>query len=129
MSAKPPKKIDFIRAAIKKWLKPLGLLWWHINIHFYDDPNEVLRIFGDRGENRACFAITTVDWQYGTATIEFNLLAAEGMQPDHIEEAVVHELCHILVNEMREGEIHHEERVVTSLQRAFFWVLEDRNLR
>jgi len=44
------------------------------------------------------------------------------MDGDEIERAVVHELCHILVNEMREDEIHHEERVVTGLQKAFMWV-------
>jgi predicted metallopeptidase len=36
-----------------------------------------------------------------------------------------HELCHILVNEMREGDISHEERVVTGLTKAFLWTAAD----
>ena len=37
------------------------------------------------------------------------------------------ELCHALVNEMREQGIDHEERVVTMLSKAFMWVRSLRN--
>jgi predicted SprT family Zn-dependent metalloprotease len=66
----------------------------------------------------------TAHWMYLTARIQVNLLALEYIDNDDLEDVAVHELCHILVNEMREGELHHEERVVTWLTKAFFWVEE-----
>jgi len=128
MSAKrkPKTKGELVKDYFTKWLTPLGLLWWSVKVSYYDDPNEVLQIFGDPGENRAVFAHTTVDWKYSIAWIQVNLLAVNITPEEDLEEAVVHELVHILVNEMREGEMHHEERVVTGLQKAFIWVSQEK---
>lgn len=111
-----------VKAAFDKWLKPLGLLWWDVTINFHDNPGDVVRIFRDPGEDNTVAAKTYVSWIYATATIEVNLPAFEGLTQEEIERIVVHECCHILVAEMREGKIHHEERVVTGLTKAFFWV-------
>src|SRR3990167_8555790 len=116
------KKEKLVKSYFKKWMRSLGLLWWSITIHYYDDPDSILEIFKSQDEGRVIFARTMVDWKYAQATIQVNLLAMKTMDGDEIERAVVHELCHILVNEMREDEIHHEERVVTGLQKAFMWV-------
>jgi hypothetical protein len=113
---------DMIKAAFKKWLKPLGLLWWEIDIHFIEDPAAVVKTFRDPGEDFNVCAVTYTKWQYASASIDVNVPAFAGLDPDKIERIVVHECCHVLVNEMREGEIHHEERVVTQLTKAFFWV-------
>ena len=45
-----------------------------------------------------------------------------GMSNEELERTVVHELVHALVNELREGGIDHEERVVTTLTKAVLWV-------
>lgn len=68
-------------------------------------------------------------WFYKTAEIDFNCLNLHDLTTVEIERTVLHELCHLLVNEMREwggkyGEreeawSHHEERVVTDLSMAF----------
>ena len=68
-------------------------------------------------------------WFYKTAEIDFNCMDLHDLATVEIERTVLHELCHLLVNEMREwggkyGErteawSHHEERVVTDLSMAF----------
>lgn len=115
--------IQKIRFYIDKWLKPLGLLWWKVDIAFIDDPKELNQKEFYRDDD-IVLARTFADWRYGTATIYFNVPAFEELSQTDIEMAVVHELVHILVNEMREGELHHEERVVTGLTKAFLWTIE-----
>jgi hypothetical protein len=116
-------KQDEIKAYFEKWTKPLGLLWWTVDILFYDNPSEILRQFTVNAEETT-LARTYADWRYGTAKICINLPAFENLDAKEIERTVIHELVHILVNEMREGEIHHEERVVTGLTKAFEWTLK-----
>lgn len=118
---------DHIKAMFSKWLKPLGLLWWKIDVRYYELPSEVIHRFGNE-EERIIAARTFADWRYGEATIDINLLAFMDMTVEEIERAIVHECMHILVNEMREGEIHHEERVVTTLTKAIFWTSTIENL-
>jgi hypothetical protein len=112
---------DLIKAAFAKWLKPMGLLWWDVKINLYDDPEEIAERFRDPGDDEVVAAVTYVKWQYASASIDINVPAFAGLDQDKIERIVVHECCHILVNEMREGDLHHEERVVTQLTKAFFW--------
>lgn len=111
-----------VKRAFDKWLKPLGLLWWDIKIHFYSDPIEVAKRFRKPDEDFTVAAKTYVSWMYSEASIDVNLPAFKGLDQEEIERIIVHECCHILVAEAREGEIHHEERVVTQLTKAFFWV-------
>jgi hypothetical protein len=112
-----------IKQYIDKWLKPLGLLWWKIDIIYLDDPKELSEkeFFCD---GNITLGRAYVNWQYGSATVYFNVPGFEGLNDEDIEMAVVHELVHILVNEMREEEMHHEERVVTGLTKAFIWTKE-----
>lgn len=111
---------DTIRKYIDAWMRPLGLLWWEVKVNYYDDPETVLDKFGN--DDAVVLARTTTYWEYGTATIDFNLIGIQQLDNEgEVEMMVVHELCHILVSEMREGEIHHEERVVTGLTKAFMW--------
>jgi hypothetical protein len=114
---------DLIRAAFEKWVTRLGLGWWRVDVVYYDDPTEIVSRFReDGGGQRIIAAHVTADWRYAEACISVNLPAWVEMSEDQIERAVVHELMHVLVNEMREGEMHHEERVVTQLTKAVFWV-------
>ena len=112
-------KRELVKGYVDKWLQPLGLLWWKVEIIYYDDPMEIARRFveGDGISRGTCNA----DWRYGTATVRLNLPALAEHSDNDIEMIVVHELVHILVNEMREEGIDHEERVVTGLTKAFLW--------
>jgi len=108
------------------WQLRLGLKWWVIDLCFHRDPATIIERFSNPGDGEGVtLAMTTVRWQYLTATIEFNLPSWKGLSEKSIEHHILHELCHILVNEMREGEIHHEERVVTGLTDAFLWTEEN----
>lgn len=114
-------KHDLIKAAFAKWMPRLGLAWWDIDIVYYDDPYEILNRFRIPDDGGMVPANVTTYWMYGTAKISINLPAFAEIEPDEIESIAVHELCHILVAEMREPEMHHEERVVTGLTKAFLW--------
>lgn len=117
MSDKQP----VIKQAFNKWVERLGLSWWEITVRYYDDPQEIVVRFKS-DDDKLVLARTYADWRYGTGTIDVNLPAWGELSDSEIERTVVHELIHILLNEIREGEMHHEERVVTSLTKAVFWV-------
>lgn len=115
---------EVIRAAFEKWVNCLGLAWWEIQIAYYDDPGEIVRQFRQADNGDVVAAFVDANWMYAEATICINLPLFAEMTDEKIERIVVHELMHILVNEMREGEIHHEERVVTQLTKAIFWTVK-----
>lgn len=114
-------KQDQIKAAFDKWVTPLGLGWWRVDVLYYDDPKEILRLFTVNDEETT-LARVYASWEYMQAKVCINLPSFDELEDGEIERAVLHELVHILVNEMREGEMHHEERVVSSLTKAFIWV-------
>lgn len=66
-----------------------------------------------------CAATCTASWEYRQAQITFNMPLLAAKKEEEIEEIIVHEMVHVLVNEMREKGIKHEERVVTELTWAF----------
>jgi len=121
-------KLKYIRKLFDKWTYRLGLRWWSLCLVYKEDPQDIIETFG-HVENSIVIAKTFCDWRYGTATIYFNLPKLKQMSKEDIEHVIIHELCHILVNEMREGEIHHEERVVTGLTKAFLWTEKDTESR
>lgn len=114
--------LELIKAAFAKWIPRLGLAWWDIDIAYYDDPKEIIGRFRIIESGEIVPATVTAQWMYADAKISINLPVFDEIEPALIERIIVHELCHILVNEMREDDIHHEERVVTGLTKAFFWV-------
>lgn len=119
-----PAKFDLVKAAFAKWIPRLGLAWWDLEIVYYDDPQEIINRFRIIESGEMVPATVIAQWMYADAKICINLPAFEHIEDEDIERVVVHELCHILVNEMREPELHHEERVVTQLTKAFFWVAD-----
>jgi len=118
------KGSKLVKKYLRLWSYRLGLRWWKIDIVFYDDPNAILEHFGG-DTNITVLAVTYAEWKYCTGKILINLPYVCKLNALEIEGTVLHELCHLLLNEMREGEIHHEERVASTLQRAFFWTTED----
>lgn len=119
-----PTTQELLRSSFEMWIKALGLAWWDIKIEWYTDPAEIVRVFGTPGETKMVACFCTALWEYGEARIEVNVSAFDGKTREEVDRIVVHELMHILVNEMREKGIKHEERVVTNLTKAFFWALE-----
>jgi hypothetical protein len=92
------------------------------------------------GEHLTIGAEAWSSWRYLMATIKFFLPAIKDIvtdksyppedRADRLEKLVLHEVCHVLVNEMafdptdkdKEGAYDHEERVVEMLARAIIAV-------
>jgi hypothetical protein len=113
MKEKKIKKI--IEEKSRWWIHYLGLGFWEVHLLF----SNVIR------EDRWGFtthADTSVDWKYLKFTVTFYLKTLTNLTKDDLENMVVHELMHVFLNEMRESGIDHEERVASSLQKAFSWV-------
>lgn len=117
-----------VRALADKWIGPLGLKWWRVELDF--DRAGFERSEEMRAGNQFCLMRCYVMWQYLTATIEVNAPECAELTDERLEETFVHELAHIFLHEMRaigerrEGWLDHEERVATQLGRAFIWLRE-----
>lgn len=92
-------------------------------MHWHSKPKDVIQRFQTPNNDDVVAAKMYVDWKYGTADLHINLPAFKGRKQWKIDRIIVHELVHALVNEMRYEGIEHEERVVTSLTKAFFWTV------
>ena len=117
-------KLEQIKKLCNTWIYRLGLKWWEVTLNFVTDKTEAYKMFGYDQES-IVMARSYPDWRYMTCTIYFNIPAMKSKTEDEIEKIIIHELCHALVNEMREGHIDHEERVVTTLTKAFLWTEAD----
>lgn len=111
-----------LRKLAEKWIGPLGLKWWTIEHRYHDDQEAFLKENGDRVLMFVC-----ADWRYRTASIDVNLVLVADRSAAQLEKDYVHELMHILLNEMRmtcvEPDFHeHEERVAQTLADAILWV-------
>lgn len=105
-----------------KWLDELGLNWWSTRFQWHRESP-----VAEHNEGvRFCIACRChADWQYLEATIQVYLPELEDLTDERIERIMVHEFCHMLVNELRDVSddwLKHEERVCTTLATAFLWV-------
>jgi hypothetical protein len=117
---------DRCRALFDAWMTRLGLKWYAVEVRYYDK-RKAYRAATGASPNGAM--IVTTDWKYMRATVSVCVPAVRGLDDDELERAVVHELCHVLVAEMRgvdeprtAEQMAHEERVVSMLTKAFMWV-------
>ena len=117
-------KLKKIRKACETWTYRLGLKWWEIEFNFVTDKAEAYKMFGYDQES-VVMARSYPDWRYMTCTIYLNIPAMKSKEAWEVEKIIIHELCHALVNEMREDGLDHEERVVTGLTKAFLWTEAD----
>lgn len=114
-----------IQALVKKWIKPLGLNTWRVEVKYCRAGIE--GDAADIAESREVIAKCYAKWQYLTALIEFNMLEVFALSDADLEETFVHECMHVFVNEMRMWDedhhgIDHEERVVSQLTSAMLGV-------
>lgn len=112
------KTIKLCKKSFEWWIKWLGLLWWHVEVVYFTNKKAIKKNFRSKDVVMVCHA----NWMYMQATIFVNVPKAQTLEDDDVEATVVHELVHVLVNEMRAEGIDHEERVVTGLTKAFQWV-------
>lgn len=107
-----------VNTLLKEWIfKLIPLRDWQIVAVFSDDKEAT-----PFGYEAGAFADAV--WYYRRATITFIMPSIFDLQDLELESLVVHELCHLLVNEMREWgnesatKVRHEEHVVTGLAMA-----------
>jgi len=122
-----------IRSIVKKWNTPCGLrMWRRVDFVYHRDTASLAqdsRCELNEGE-RDVAGRASVDWEYREATIHLNVEKLSHNSDEEIDYVVRHEICHILVNEMREWRRHgehysavkHEERVVSDLAMILGWV-------
>lgn len=102
--------------------RPIGMGWWDVNFIYSTDEKEF-----DSGDQCTVLMRCTADWRYGLAVINVNVNYIDELSDELLERYFIHEMMHILVNEMRQKEdcLAHEERVVTGLTKAFEWSLDN----
>lgn len=113
------KQKNRIRKYTNKWRSLLGLWIWTGNIGFSEDRKK------GEAEGTEALADVYADWKYLDYDITFYLPCFVKKTEKDVERVVIHEMCHILVNEMREEGLKHEERVVSGLTNVLEWVWQD----
>lgn len=107
-----------IRKLLDKWRPRMFLDGWSIDNGYHDEP-----VGQSSSADYETVAVTSCKWQYKHATINWYVPALARFSPERLEETVVHELCHIVTDEMQEPDhpsyAKHAERVVTDLARGF----------
>ncbi len=114
---KPEEVQEFIKNHVIWWVNILGLGTWGFQFRQEDGKPK-----SDDGDS--IVAVTDASWKYMTATITFYPECFQDMTDDEAEYSIVHELMHVLLDEMDCRDIAHEERVATMLARAFLRVKE-----
>lgn len=118
-------QVKRIAALHETWARPIGLSWWRID-YVYEragiQQNDAQRQSGMLN----IFEVTS-DWRYMNAKIWCNMPAILDLPDDRLEQCFVHELMHIMVNEMVVPDqspeaLAHEERVCQTLANGFIWM-------
>jgi len=109
-------QIKRIKKYIKKWLKPMGLGWYKVDIFYNRMP--------DKDINDAS-ATTECMWQYRKANVNFYTCVTVGLSDEELENIVIHEFVHILLNPLyqeNERMSLQNEYATETIARAFEWV-------
>lgn len=115
-----------LKVLVDRWVKPLGLGWWKIDMEYAREEYRPAKENTRDAEVAHC----ACDWRYGEACITWNMPKLPGLNDDELEWAFVHELMHIFLNEQRwtadnsADSLDHEERVASTLAKAFVWLRE-----
>ena len=112
---KPVSQQARIEALWSEWA-PRMIAGWDIEHGYHEGPFEDST--GEDSED--AIATVSVDWRYIHGSVGWNLLLVAETTDADLLDTVVHEMTHILVNEMRTAllDIDHEERVCTTITRA-----------
>lgn len=99
---------DKVLALHDKWKRRFCLTWWTATL--------VIAEYLAGQDGKKTLGDCSADWQYQTYTIRINAADAAELSDTELEKLIIHELLHVVLNEMREDDISHEERVVTNLE-------------
>jgi hypothetical protein len=110
-----PQLKAVLKKYLKKWKNNLYLGMWQIDFNI----REYLK--NEQGEFETA-ATCDANWQYFYASLNFSYAKMRELADIEIEKIVLHEMLHVVVNEMREDGIDHEERVVSHLTMICEWM-------
>jgi hypothetical protein len=110
-----PQLKKLIRKFTLKWRGKLWLGMWRIENYYYDNLPKTEHSRDGADIVGSCHT----DWRYLTADIDYGLKPMMTMTDNQIERIVLHELCHILVNQMESPSYDNEERVVSHIATAW----------
>jgi hypothetical protein len=122
-------QIERIRPLITRWPQQLGLGQWLLTFGYARSGAEDSG--GREGGKWGTMAEVQADWRYKQAYVTFYMPQVSQTDDSELEYAFVHELCHILVNELRGPKLEYkdgsngrarEESVVTAMAKAYLWV-------
>jgi len=102
-----------LRKYIGKWKSKLFLGMWNVDFNVRDF------LTADINSSFHMVARCSTKWNYFTVQLDFSHVMLASMSDAEIERVVLHELLHVVVNEMREDGVDHEERVVSHLTMIF----------
>ena len=126
------KQFRDIKAGIQvhfdRWAARFGLSTWNLEALYERDGDVFTPARQESTVRTDTLATTVTNWPYMQATITFNCKALFGREHAVVEAAVIHELAHVLVAELRDVSddfLKHEERTVTMLARAFLTTRND----
>jgi hypothetical protein len=109
---------------LKDFWRVIGIGWWHIRLEL--EREGIRQTDAQYVSAEQTFFRVSVDWRYMEATIHCSMPALATLDDETLEEMFVHELMHIMVNEMRSdagtNSIDHEERVCQTLALGFCWL-------
>lgn len=116
------------RPLFQKWAERLGLQNYTITVTYYDSKK---RFCKEANASRDTVMSVTPDWRYLFADIQVNVPALVSMSDDDLEQCVIHELLHVVVNpvfgdQMRRTSMEKslEERVVSHLTKILWETLD-----
>lgn len=102
-----------------KWFDTIGLAWWNVNITWDRERRE------DRPSQ---LGETSSKWQYRSAHVTFQLPEIATVTDERLEECVVHEMTHILlqgIEDFRDDQATQiTEYTTTTIARAIIWARE-----
>lgn len=105
-----------VMALWDKWFSDIGMSWWAVELKWSREREE---------DSWNTVGLTNASWHYRTGTVTFFLPACADMNDDQLEEAVVHEMVHVIaagIHDNRDDQAREiTEYTVTSLARAIVW--------
>ena len=115
-----------------RWIVPIGLAAWKLNCVY------VRNDFTHDGQPAPnTLALASTQSEYMLSTLSWNMPVVAEHDDRELERIFLHEMCHILVNEMRPSrkqseenqalageDSWHEERVCTMIGNALLWTRE-----
>lgn len=117
MTAQMAEVRERIRNIVTRWITPMGLNWWDVEVKFvYQAP------LAD--SSFLTIARADVEWEYKLASITFYVPEMVDMEDKELEEIVVHEMVHILVAPIQQDDGNQQmtEFGITLLTDALLWV-------